>query len=182
VRYLALASSFLLVSCVTGPVDYSSLSPAKRQADLNQIADKCRLHRDFFTIGQGAELHVRPNPDDAYENVDCALAELKKFTGIRMGFVGNEVDEDAVLKRPYAYIAGSSLSALESLAAEVRSAGWVVEKLAKADDGTGFLTFRSPDGATYRQAKPFMNRLFDHRLGEITFGPVPSKDGSFVED
>jgi len=37
------------------------------------------------------DLHFRPPPDAKYEDVDCALSELKKSPiPVKMGFIGNE--------------------------------------------------------------------------------------------
>jgi hypothetical protein len=63
----------------------------QRQAALDQIADKCGLARSTFKLVGDDELHVKPDPNERYERVDCALSELRRARlPVKMGFVGNE--------------------------------------------------------------------------------------------
>jgi len=58
---------------------------------LNGIADRCHLPRSTFKLVGDEDLHVQPNADAKYEDVDCALTELQKaHLPVKLGFVGNE--------------------------------------------------------------------------------------------
>ena len=80
----------LLIACGSSSIDWTRLSVAQRQKALQDISAKCRLPADRFQIGPGDELRFQPRSSDPYENVDCALGELKRLHGVRLGFVGNE--------------------------------------------------------------------------------------------
>ena len=134
-----------------------------------------------MTVAAGDEIRIQPPPDADYNKVDCILGELKARQVTKLGFVGNEADPNRVLRPAWSYIAGGRIDVLTTLAQEVRKAGWVVDKLPRSDDGTGFLLFHSPDGMTYAQADPFATRLWEHRLGDITFGKAPTVNGGAYE-
>jgi len=144
---------------------------------LQRIEQACKLATGTLTA-VGDEVHFAPSPNEKYENVDCALAKLKRGRVEKMGFVGNEADPNRALSPGWSYVAGGTISALTALADEARKAGWIAGPLAKADDGTGFLPFHTPEGMTEAQATPFANRLWKHELGDITFGQAPSRSGS----
>jgi len=87
----------LLASCTntpkTGPKVWSEMSSSERQTTLDASADKCGLPRSFFRV-RGDEVHIRPNADEDYQKVDCGLAEAKRLSVTKMGFVGNEAYSD----------------------------------------------------------------------------------------
>jgi hypothetical protein len=63
----------------------------RRQAALDRIADKCGVARSTFKLVGDDELHIKPDPTEKYERVDCALSGLRVARlPVKMGFVGNE--------------------------------------------------------------------------------------------
>lgn len=144
----------------------------------SEISRKCKTPINWVKVGTERSVMLQPSPDASYEKVDCVLAEIKRQGDIDLGFIGNEADPNQVISPPWSYIAGGKIGVLQSLAAEIEKAGWVVGSLAKADDGTGFLLFRTPDGMTAAQAEPFNGRIWKQQLGDITFGTAPTKTGS----
>lgn len=168
-----------MTSIVIGMLVVSTAANAENwQALPKRIAKHCKTPPEWISITRQNEVYLQPPPDADYSKVDCILMELRKRGGIKLGFVGNEVDPNRVLNPSWSYIAGGSVSALTALANEVRKAGWISGGLAKAEDGTGFLTFHTPEGMTEAQATPFAERLWKHELGDITFGHAPSRSGS----
>jgi len=143
-----------------------------------QIAKRCGTPREWVTVATEDEVRLRPSPEADYAKVDCILSQLRKEKGIKLGFIGNEADPNRALVPSWSYVASGSIGVLTNLAIEVGKAGWIVGPIAKADDGTGFITFRTPEGMTEAQATPFANRLWKHQLGDIKFGQAPSRDGS----
>lgn len=143
-----------------------------------EIARKCKTPVDWVKVGTGRSLTLEPSRDASYAEVDCILAELKRTDGIELGFIGNEADPNQVIDPPWSYIADGKIDALQALASEIQKAGWIVGSLAKADDGTGFLLFKTPEGMTAAQAEPFNSRIWKQQLGDITFGTAPTKTGS----
>lgn len=143
-----------------------------------EISRKCKTPIDWVKVGTGRSVMLQPSPDASYGKIDCVLAEIKRQDDIDLGFIGNEADPNQVISPPWSYIAGGKIDVLQALATEIQKAGWVVGSLAKADDGTGFLLFRTPDGMTAAQAEPFNGRIWKQQLGDITFGTAPTKTGS----
>lgn len=143
----------------------------------SQISKKCKTPVGWVKAGSGRTVMLQPSPDAPYDKVDCVLAELKRAGDVDLGFIGNEADRNEAISPPWSYIAGGKIDVLQALATEIQKAGWVVGSLAKADDGTGFLLFKTPDGMTVAQAEPFNSRIWKQQLGDITFGPAPTKTG-----
>ena len=143
-----------------------------------EISRKCKTPIDWVKVGTGRSVRLQPSPDASYEKIDCVLAEIKRQDDIDLGFIGNEADPNQVINPPWSYIAGGKIDVLQALATEIKKAGGVVGSLAKADDGSGFLIFRTPDGMTAAQAEPFNGRIWKQQLGDITFGAAPTKTGS----
>ena len=143
-----------------------------------RIAKRCGTPLGWVSVAGKDEVHIQPPPDADYSKVDCILKELQPKSRLKLGFVGNEADPNRVLSPGGTYVAEGTVSALTTLADEVRKAGWIAGSLAKADDGTGFLPFHTPEGMTEAQATPFANRLWKHELGDIKFGLAPSRNGS----
>jgi hypothetical protein len=160
--------------------------PCFANANLNglpaKVARKCHTPIEWLSVQQPDEVHLQPTPDADFSKVDCVLGYVTKLTGLKLGFVGNEADPNQPLNPPWSYIAGGRVEVLDNLAREAQSAGWVVGTFAKAADGTGFLLFQTPPGMTVAQATPFADRLWNHQLGDVTFGPAPTRNGSGFED
>jgi hypothetical protein len=71
----------------------TSRTPPKgdMRSQLDTIATQCGLSPSVFELRRPDELRFRPAPDAKYEDVDCALAALKKANlPLKLGFVGNE--------------------------------------------------------------------------------------------
>ena len=81
-----LAVCFIATGCAKPSV------PLEHRKILDAIAIKCHLPTTTFKLVGEDELHFQPSPDAKYEDVSCALAELKKSPfPMKLGFVGNEV-------------------------------------------------------------------------------------------
>ena len=81
------AVTFACAGCAT-PAE-----PSQVEAALGRIADQCGLQRSVFEVSPSNDLYFRPDPDDTYESVSCALEKSHADTRLRilnMGFVGNE--------------------------------------------------------------------------------------------
>jgi hypothetical protein len=77
----------MLGACSIG----TSSAPKDKRAALDQIAAKCNLQSSIFTLGEGDNIIFRPPADANYDDVDCALTEVKKSPfPFKLGFVGNE--------------------------------------------------------------------------------------------
>jgi hypothetical protein len=77
----------MLGACSLGT---ASVPKDKREA-LDQITAKCNLQSSIFTLGEGDNIIFRPPADANYDDVDCALTEVKKSPfSFKLGFVGNE--------------------------------------------------------------------------------------------
>jgi hypothetical protein len=85
-------SSILIIGTVIlGACSVDSPPPKDRQEALDQIASKCNLQPSIFKLGEGENIIFRPPSDAKYDDVDCALAEVKKSPfSFKLGFVGNE--------------------------------------------------------------------------------------------
>lgn len=61
---------------------------------LNQIAAKCHLPSSAFKLVGVDDLHFVPPADAKYENVNCALTELKNSPfSMKLGLIGNETHQ-----------------------------------------------------------------------------------------
>jgi len=139
---------------------------------VQHIEQACKLTTGTLTA-VGDEVHFAPSPNEKYENVDCALAKLKKGRVEKLGFVGNEADPSAVLQEPYRYIVEGTATAIAGLTAAVRASGWIIDKSAKADDGTSFLVFETHQGETVGGAQQLMQRIWRKEFGELLLGRAP---------
>jgi hypothetical protein len=88
---LAVASS----SCAGAAAQENVSARQNERRVLNDIADRCRVPRTIFKLGDRGELMIRPRPDWTFEQVDCALLGAREagFSAERMGFVGNMAPE-----------------------------------------------------------------------------------------
>ena len=171
--------SFATAVIISGTTIATAREPASSIKSLpSEISRKCNTPIDWVKVGTGRSVMLQPSPDASYGKVDCVLAELRRKGDIDLGFIGNEADPNEVISPPWSYIAGGKIDVLQALATEIQKAGWVLGSLAKADDGTGFLLFRTPDGMTAAQAELFNDRIWKQQLGDITFGTAPTKTGS----
>jgi hypothetical protein len=93
-RILMLVFTLSACSGQVSPTTNSN-THAGRVAILDQIAKKCNLPSTTFELVGLDEMHFRPSADARYEDVDCALRELKKSPfPMKMGFIGNEAYSD----------------------------------------------------------------------------------------
>lgn len=176
-EHLGMVRSFIALF-VCGALAPTMVNAENWQALPRQIAKRCGTPTGWVSVTGKDEVHLQPPPDANFAKVDCILAQLRPKKGIKLGFIGNEADPNRALVPGWSYVASGSTDVLANLANEARKAGWIVGSLARADDGTGFLTFRTPQGMTEAQATPFANRLLKHQLGDVKFGPAPTVNGS----
>lgn len=106
-----------------------------------QIANECGSPQNWVTVFDKAEVRFQPPPDAEYGKLVCVLGEIRKTSGAKFGFVGNEADPNTRLQEPNRYIAVGLENQIASLAKAATSEGWVIGKTAKAGDGTTFLLF-----------------------------------------
>lgn len=174
---------FATAIIIFGTTMVSAQEPESSIKNLpSKISRKCKTPIDWVKVGTGRSVMLQPSPDAPYEKVDCVLAEIKRRGNIDLGFIGNEADPNQVISPPWSLIAGGKIDVLQALVVEIQKAGWVVSSLAKADDGTGFVLFRTPDGMTAAQAEPFNSKIWKQQLGDITFGTAPTKTGSRLSE
>ena len=87
-------SAILLVVCFAAAGCTKPSPAAEHRKILDAIAIKCHLPATSFKLEGVDDLHFQPAPDAKFENVTCALTELKKSPfPMKLGFVGNEVYE-----------------------------------------------------------------------------------------
>ena len=83
--------SFLLAGCASPSSPDSKLVTLK--IEVSRIERVCKLPAGTIVVKADQEVRLRPRPTEAYQNVDCALSELKSSkiaSYASMGFVGNE--------------------------------------------------------------------------------------------
>jgi hypothetical protein len=84
----------LILIAAAGCQNHAPQQPSlhdQRQAKLDEIADKCGLARNTFKLIGDRDLHIQPDSDAKYEQVDCGLTELRKANlPVNMGFIGSE--------------------------------------------------------------------------------------------
>lgn len=62
-------------------------------AEIARIEAKCGLKKGTLSLDAKTGFKLNPDPDEKYENVDCALAEISSSSlgrHMKYGFVGNE--------------------------------------------------------------------------------------------
>ncbi|MBV9841131.1 MAG: hypothetical protein JOY99_06305 [Sphingomonadaceae bacterium] len=166
---LAILSCALALTLVTSSAEAAQSALSRK---VQRIEHACNLPAGTITA-VADEVHFAPSPNEKYENVDCALAKLKKGHVEKLGFVGNEADPNAVLDEPYQYIVEGSAPQIAALTAAVRSDGSIIVKAAKADDGTSFLVFKTHQGETWGGADHLMQRIWKKEFGDILLGRAP---------
>ncbi|MCW1432421.1 hypothetical protein OLX23_25220 [Novosphingobium sp. JCM 18896] len=94
---LVLASPILTLafSIAQGPADATLIEEIDRDCGL----------KDGALALVGNETRLQPPPDDNFDSLECALDRPTKLTGLKFGFVGNELDPDVVLRQLFRYIA-----------------------------------------------------------------------------
>ena len=89
-RWLAFIPCVVVAACTFGTTNWQSLTTVEKQEATTAISRKCNLLANPFQIVSANQIHFRPDPKEKYQAVDCALSELKRFHGYRLGFIGNE--------------------------------------------------------------------------------------------
>lgn len=138
------------------------------------IERACGLKKGTITVS-GDEIRLQPSPDEAYENVDCALERLKKAGLGKLGFVGNEADPNAVLRPPLRYIAVGSNFQIAALIGALETDKWTIVRRGSASDGTLFVQFESGPMMTHGEAGKIVERIWGKEFGDIWFGYAPTK-------
>lgn len=170
----------------TALVIFVTLVPATAEAsDVRKlpakVAKRCGTPVDWVKVSGKDSVQVQPSPDADFSKLECVLRELRPKGGPEISFVGNEAYVDRTLDPPWSFIAGGKIAELNALAIEVKKAGWVVGTLARAEDGTGFLTFQTPTGMTTSQGRLFADRLWKHEFGDFAIARAPSREGFSLE-
>jgi hypothetical protein len=81
----------LLGACSGSGSNIPPQDPRNLSEFLETVAAKCRLPRSTFQLKDAEQVYFQPPADARYEDVDCALRELKKSPfPLKLGFVGNE--------------------------------------------------------------------------------------------
>ncbi|RYG55639.1 MAG: hypothetical protein EON56_05340 [Alphaproteobacteria bacterium] len=168
-----LASGLVLASLIFTPV--VSIAQASADASLVESINRdCRL-KDGTLALVGNEVRLQPPPDEDFESLECALDRLKKSTGLKFGFVGNELDPDTVLSRPLRYIAEGTRSQISALSNAALAEKWTVIMRALGSHGLTLLQFESGLGMTNAQSERLLNRIWKKEFGDIAFGQAPQK-------
>jgi hypothetical protein len=77
------------------PDEPPAREPGNLAEFLDLVAAKCRIPRSTFKVVGAEQVYFRPPADGRYEDVDCALSELKKSPfPLDLGFVGNEAPSE----------------------------------------------------------------------------------------
>lgn len=64
---------------------------AVTQSRLDEITFRCGLPQSALTLEAGNQVRFEPPKNMKFEPVDCALGYIRTLSGIKFGFVGNEV-------------------------------------------------------------------------------------------
>src|SRR3954470_5174603 len=82
-----------LGGCAKAPAPQKDIRAA-HLAKLDAMGRKCGYPRSEWTLVETEELHLKPDPNERYEAVDCMLREIKRsHIPFDLGFVGNEAYE-----------------------------------------------------------------------------------------
>jgi hypothetical protein len=88
-----LAAAVSLGGCVKSPAPQGDVR-AMRLAELEAMGRKCGYPRSEWKLVGTDDLHLKPDPNERYEVVDCMLKEIKNSDiPFKMAFVGNIVSE-----------------------------------------------------------------------------------------
>jgi hypothetical protein len=164
-----LLAPFIAVASV--PAVAQVIDKAKQVA---RIEGECGLKKGTITV-TGDEIRFQPSPDEAYDRVDCALTKLNKSGLGKLGFVGNEMDPNAVLRPPLRYIAEGSSADIGSLAKALQAEKWTIVRRATATDGAAILQFETGATMTNGEAMKLLDRIWKKEFGDLEFGSAPRK-------
>jgi hypothetical protein len=166
--------SVLLVSLLAPGVGPASAQVADKAKEAERIERECGVRKGTITIN-GDRLRLRLSPDEAYDRVDCALERLRKADLGKLGFVGNEVDQNAVLRPPLRYVAAGSKVQIAALVNAAKADKWTVTRTATAPEGTVIVLFESGAATTHGEASKLLDRIWKLEFGDIAFGLAPRK-------
>jgi hypothetical protein len=86
-----ISSILIFGAAILGACSADTSPPKDKQEALNQIAAKCNLPPSIFKLGEGENIIFQPPANANYDDVYCALTEVKKSPfSFKLGFVGNE--------------------------------------------------------------------------------------------
>jgi hypothetical protein len=155
------------------------------EPDLNALVAKviyeCKVPASYISVVDD-KLLVNPALNADYEKVDCMLAHIKKAKVLKIGFIGNAWDPEAVLPTALRYIAVGSNGEIDALMTSAAFEHWRVVKLANSDDGTRFLIFETKAGVTSGQSTILLDRIWKKEFGDVFFGIAPRKLSDNSED
>lgn len=174
-------SSLVKLLFAAAALHYSINQPALAEPvepDLDALVDKvinvCKVPASYISVVDD-ELRVNPAPDADFEKVDCMLGHIRDANVQKFGFIGNELDPNAVLGSALRYIVVASESEIDALMASRDFQYWRIEKLANADDGTRFLILETKTGVTGGQSLMLLDRIWKQEFGDVSFGISPRK-------
>ena len=108
-------NQFGVVCLSTAPAMASQSRLARK---LQGIEKACKLPSGTLTADHN-EVHFAPSPSEKCENVDYALAKIRKGYIKNSGFIGNAADPSAVLKEPERYVVEGTTKQIADLSAAV---------------------------------------------------------------
>ena len=85
---LVLTAMACVAACGSKPNPSLTLS-GRNHVELDRIADKCSLPWKTFQLVGSGDVQMQPASDADYK-IDCAIAEFKGKSALKLGFVGNE--------------------------------------------------------------------------------------------
>jgi hypothetical protein len=90
---ILVAAAALVAGCAKAPAPPRDVR-GPRLVELEAMGRKCGYPRSGWELVGTEDLHLRPDPNERYQVVDCMLGEIKKSDiPFKMGFVGNEAYE-----------------------------------------------------------------------------------------
>lgn len=164
----------LLPSLVAFGAAPAAAQVADKAEEVARIESECGLKSGTITI-TGDQIQLQPSLDEAYENVDCALTRLNQAGFGKLGFVGNEIDPNAVLHSPLRYIAKGSRVQIAALVEAAEADQWAITMTASTSDGTTVVLFESNKTMTHGHASELLDRIWKYEFGDIAVGMAPRK-------
>jgi len=165
---------FLLPSFIAFGAAPAAAQVGDKAKEAARIESACGLKKGTIKV-TGDQIQLQPSSDEAYEDVDCALAAFNKAGLGKLGFVGNEADPNAILRLPLRYIATGSRAQTESLVNAGKAENWAIHMMATASDGRTFVQLESGATMTHGQARRLLDRIWKKEFGDIAFGSAPRK-------
>ena len=172
----------ITITFLSGTLALPALAQSSDPSDrlVRKVTKQCHLRAGVLTADKG-EIHFAPSPDDNFKQIDCALARLKGKTE-KFGFVGNELDPNAVLTEPYRYIAMGTTKQVTDLESAVRQERWLVISSAQMTNGEKVLSFKTREGETAGGAQKLMDRIWAKEFGDLSFGMAPRRLSASADD